>query len=146
MAIDGDEAHHHRSWAGRWVPRLYLLFAAALIPWDVHLALTLPERSVAHHYDAAWVGFDLILIVVLARIGWLAFRRDPHVVLTAAAGATLLCVDAWFDVLTAAPGDDRAQAVVLAVLVELPGAFLCGLLAHRGLHALVARARSAPRG
>jgi hypothetical protein len=115
------------------------MVATALIPWDFYLALTLPRRSVAHHYDAAWVGFDLILILVLARIGWLAARRDPHVVLTAAAGATLLLVDAWFDVVTSAPGAQRTQAILFALVLELPGAFLCGLLAHRGLHAVVER-------
>ena len=148
MAIDSRDAStpNHRAWAGRWVPRLYLTVAALLIPWDFYLALTLPRRSVAHHYDAAWVGFDLLLIVALARIGWLALRRDPHVMLTAAAGATLLCVDAWFDVVTSAPGDERVQALLLAAFLELPGAYLCGLLAHRGLHAVVERGGIRGRG
>ena len=129
----------HRSWAGRWVPRLYLGVAALLIPWDVYLAVTLPTHSVAHHYRLAWAGFDLLLIMVLARIGWLAARRNPHVVLTAAAGATMLCIDAWFDVLTAAPGAEHTQAVLMALFLELPGAYLCGTLARRGLAAMVAR-------
>lgn len=134
-----DRILTHRSWAGRWVPRLYLAVAAALIPWDIYLAATLPSHSVATHYRFAWTGFDLLLIIVLARIGWLAAKRNPNVVLTAATGATMLCIDAWFDVLTATPGAEHTQAVLMAIFLELPGAFLCGQLARRALAAMVAR-------
>ena len=135
----------HRTWAGRWVPRLYLAVATLLIPWDVYLASSLPLHSVAYHYRGAWVGFDLFLILVLARTGWLAAKRDPHVVLTATACATMLIIDAWFDVLTAHPGADRTTAILMALILELPGAFLCGLLARRGLAAMVARIVVPPR-
>jgi hypothetical protein len=131
-----------RTWAGRWVPRLYLGVAAALIPWTVYLGLTLPQHERIAHYRGVWVGFDIVLIVVLARIGWFAARRDPRVVLTATAGATLLVADAWFDVMTAATPVGRTGAALDAVLLELPGAALCAVLARRGLAALVARARS----
>jgi len=126
--------------AGWWVPRLYICFAAALLPWSGYLAVSLPQRSISEHYRGTWVGFDLALIVVLARIGWLAHRRNPHVVLTAAGGSTLLMTDAWFDVTTAAPGAAHTQAVLAAVLLELPAAVLSGLLARRGLRVLAARA------
>jgi hypothetical protein len=66
------------------------------------------------------------------------------VVLTATAGATLLAVDAWFDVTTAAPGSAHVQAILSAVFLELPAAVLCGLLARRGLHVLVSRAAAPP--
>lgn len=129
-----------RAWAGRWVPRLYVGVATALIPWTAYLALTLPLHQVISHYRAVWVGYDIVLIVVLARIGWFASRRDPRFVLTATAGATLLVADAWFDVMTAATPAGRFGAILEAVLLELPGAVLCALLARRGLAALVARA------
>lgn len=129
-----------RAWAGRWVPRLYLGVATALIPWTVYLALTLPLHQVISHYRGVWVGYDIVLIVVLGRIGWFASRRDPRVVLTGTAGATLLVADAWFDVMTAATSVGRLGAILDAVLLELPGAVLCALLARRGLAELVARA------
>jgi hypothetical protein len=129
-------------WAGRWVPRLYLGVAAALIPWTIYLGLTLPQHEAVSHYRAVWVGFDIVLIVVLARIGWFAARRDPRLVLTATAGATLLVADAWFDVMTAATPGARTGAAIDAVLLELPGAVLCALLARRALTALIARAGS----
>lgn len=131
-----------RAWAGRWVPRLYLGVAAALIPWTVYLAVTLPEHQVTAHYRGVWVGYDVVLVIVLARIGWFAARRDPRVVLTATAGATLLVADAWFDVMTSATPSGRLAAILDAVILELPGALLCAVLARRGLAALVERARS----
>ncbi|MCA1982052.1 hypothetical protein [Nocardioides nematodiphilus] len=134
-----------RAWAGRWVPLAYLGVAVALIPWTLYLAVTLPVHATATHYRLAWVGFDVILIVVLARIGWFAWRRDPRVVLTAAAGATLLAADAWFDVTTAVSAQARTGAIVAAVLLELPGALLCMALARRGLATLMARASASPR-
>jgi hypothetical protein len=124
------------------VPRLYLGVAAALVPWTVYLGLTLPEHVAVSHHRTVWVGFDILLIVVLARIGWLAARRDPRVVLPATAGATLLVADAWFDVMTAPTAAERTGALVEALLLELPGAVLCALLARRALAALIARARS----
>jgi len=61
-------------------------------------------------------------------------------VLTAAAGATLLVTDAWFDVTTAASGAARTQALLSAILLELPAAVLCASLARWGLQVLIARA------
>lgn len=137
---DADKAIGWPRALSRWVPRLYLGFAAALLPWAGYLAVSLPQRSISEHYRATWVGFDLALIVVLARIGWLAYRRNPHVVLTATTGATMLVADAWFDITTAAPGAAHLQAVLSAAFLELPCAALCTLLARRGLDALAARA------
>ncbi len=123
--------------AGGWLAKLYLSFAAALLPWSGYLAMSLPQRSVSPHYATTWVGFDLLLMAVLARIGWLAHRRNPRVVLAAAVGATLLVADAWFDITTAASGPARTRAILSAVLLELPTAGLSVLLARRALAALI---------
>ena len=52
------------------------------------------------HYDAAWAGFDVMLLVALASAGYFALRRSRYLVTGAAA---LLVVDAWFDVVTSLP-------------------------------------------
>ncbi len=119
------------------LPWTYLGMAAVLIPWDIYLAISLPRRSISAHYRLTWVGFDVLLILVMARIGWCAHRRTPNVVLTFVVGSTLLVTDAWFDVTTAATGIDRTKAVVSAVVLELPIAALCAGLARRGLRSLV---------
>jgi hypothetical protein len=49
--------------------------------------------------------------------------------LPAAITATLLVIDAWFDVTTSAPGSAATEAIAMAVFPELPMAGLCVLLA-----------------
>jgi hypothetical protein len=49
--------------------------------------------------------------------------------LPAAAGGTLLLIDAWFDVCTSAPGADHAMALAEAALVEIPLAIAAWWLA-----------------
>jgi hypothetical protein len=102
-----------------WV---YAAAALALMPWIVYLAITLPKRDLDTHYRAAWVGFDILLVFAITRTAYLAFRMDPRVQLPATATATLLIVDAWFDITTAGGRGATAEAVVLAVLFEIPAA------------------------
>lgn len=114
----------------RWVGPLYLLLAAGLVPWIVFLAMTLPRRAEAEHYRIAWVGFDIGMLGVLGAFGFLALRRSRWTQPLATCAATLLIVDAWFDVVTAAGRADLLMAVGLAGVFELPLAMLCVWLAH----------------
>ena len=110
---------------------LYLLAAAVLLPWIAYLAVSLPRRSLDVHYRAAWVGFDLLLVVALARTAYMAFKVDARIQLTATAAATLLMVDAWFDVTTSHGRASVLEALVLAALVEIPVALYCLFVARR---------------
>lgn len=112
----------------RWAGPLFVLFAMIMVPWTVYIGETLPARQSSPHYDVAWAGFDVILLVALAATGLTALRRSRYLSLAATASAVLLVVDAWFDVMTT-PGAQVAESIVLAVLVELPLAVLCGWLA-----------------
>lgn len=103
-----------------WVGPVFLGLGALLVPWMVVLAVTLPGHEVAAHYRATWVGFDCMLAVALALTGWFAARRSTWIEVSASVAATLLVVDAWFDVLTAGTRWDRIGAVAEALLVELP--------------------------
>lgn len=109
----------------RWVGPLFLVLAALTVPWLIYLGATLPHRVLARHYDLAWVGFDVFLALALLRTGWLAARGRDHVELPAVATATLLIVDAWFDVLTSPSREAALFALASAVFVELPLAALC---------------------
>ena len=104
---------------------VFTALALCLVPWTAYLAIKLPERAVARHYDLAWTGFDIALVLLLGGTAWTAHHRSRYFTLTATATATMLVVDAWFDVVTSAPGAEQAIAVVLAVMVELPLALLC---------------------
>src|SRR5262249_40827963 len=63
-------------------------------------------------------------------------RRSPHAEVAAAITGTLLVCDAWFDILTSRASSDVMQAVILAVLVELPLAALCFWMALNMSHAV----------
>jgi len=51
--------------------------------------------------------------------------------------ATMLVVDAWFNVLNANTRADRFAAVAMAALVELPLAFVCWRIARREVAAVL---------
>jgi hypothetical protein len=121
----------------RWAGPLFALFSVILLPWIIYLAVSLPARQLSSNYDAAWAGFDIILLCGLMATAACALRRSRYLSSAATATATLLVVDAWFDVLTSPP-HQRLQSVLLGVLVELPLAALCGWLSYH-THQLAAR-------
>ena len=53
--------------------------------------------------------------------------------ITAASAATLLVVDAWFDIMTS-PRGQVLTAIVLAAFIELPLAAVCGWLSYHTEH------------
>ena len=130
----------------RWVAPLFGLAALVLLPWVVVLVATLPSAHRAAHWDVAWAGFDIALALLLLAVAGAAWRRSPWFEGAATATATLLFVDAWFDVLTSSTRDQFAVAIAEAVLVELPLAGLCLLLAREAERRLCLQLlnRSAP--
>jgi hypothetical protein len=69
----------------------------------------------------------------LITTGLLVRRGDRRRVLTAAATATLLLIDAWFDVTTASGGSALTESIAMAVLAEIPMAAICATIAWRTL-------------
>jgi hypothetical protein len=113
--------------------RFTVLVAAccvALIPWIAFLVATLPRHYVASHWRLAWVGYDVALLIALVLCAYRAWRRRPTFPTTAVVTATLLTVDAWFDVVTASGRTDRLLSLA-AALVELPLAALLAVAARR---------------
>jgi hypothetical protein len=132
----------------RWAGPAFGLFSLILLPWIAYLAYSLPSRQVSADYDVAWAGFDVVLLAALAGTGYFALRRSRYLATAAAAAATLLVVDAWFDVMTTLPGQ-RLEPVALAAGVELPLAAVCvwlslhtQQLAERRLVLLLRRGRT----
>ena len=113
----------------RWTGPLFAVFSVILLPWTIYLALSLPGRQVSGHFDAAWAGFDVMLLAVLASTGYFALRRSRYLATAATATAALLVVDAWFDVMTSPPSQ-LPESVLLAVAVELPLATVCAWLSY----------------
>lgn len=98
---------------------LALCAAIALVPWTVYLGLTLPQSYSAQHWQATWVGFDVLLLAFMLTTAVLGFIHHHLLTLFAFATGVLLLCDAWFDVLTAKRGDFLVS-VLTAVLGELP--------------------------
>jgi hypothetical protein len=115
--------------------RLLLIFlvasAAFLLPWTGYLAATLPESFDTGAWRPAWVGFDIAMAGCFAVAAWLTAQRRRGAAPLLAATATLLCCDAWFDVLLDWSGPDRWTSVAMAALVELPIAAGLAFLARR---------------
>ncbi|MGZ4380955.1 MAG: hypothetical protein ACXVZ2_01685 [Gaiellaceae bacterium] len=109
---------------------LFALAALVLVPWIVVLARALPSAHRAAHWDVAWAGFDVALATLLFTVALAAWRRSPWLEGAATAAATLLFVDAWFDILTSSTGAELTVASIEAGLVELPLALVCLLLAR----------------
>ncbi|ASW54488.1 hypothetical protein [Plantactinospora sp. KBS50] len=128
----------------RWVAPLFGALAALTVPWAGYLAATLPRHAVVAHYRAAWVGFDIGLVVALALTAVLAYRGHRRVAMAATATAVLLLVDAWFDVTTTPYGPDLLFSAALALVVELPLAGLCLWIAWHSDRVVQRRLRRPP--
>jgi hypothetical protein len=129
---DSNAIHEFR---GHEVSRLIagsiVVFVAGLAGWTIFLALTLPGSHQTRHWDAAWVGFDMGLIVALGVTAWAAWFRRQILVVAALVAATLLVCDAWFDVATSLGTGDQALTLVTALLAELPLAAVLFWIARR---------------
>jgi hypothetical protein len=119
-----QERAHGRAVPG-WAPTLLVICTIALVPWTILLLFELPDKQVAHHWNLAWAGFDVGIGVALAVTAVTILKRSVWTPVAAAATATLLVVDAWFDVVTASSTRDRWIAFGMAVLCELPLAAIC---------------------
>ena len=130
-ATAAEAASEPRPWhPPRWVVPLFGLAALLLVPWVILLVAALPSAHRAAHWDIAWAGFDVGLALLLLTVAVVAWRRSPWLEGAATATATLLFVDAWFDILTASTGTELVVAVTEAAFVELPLAVLCLRLAR----------------
>jgi hypothetical protein len=111
--------------------------AVLLVPWVLYLAFSLPRVHRVRDWDVLWVGFDGIEVLLLAGTFWLNRQRRIIGLLTSfATGVVLLC-DAWFDVLTSAPGE-LWQSVLAAALLEIPLALVLMSGAFRALRVVSA--------
>jgi hypothetical protein len=117
--------------------RRRLLIAACLVGvlvlavWIGVLEVKLPRLYRAGGWRAAWVGYDIGLLLVFAATAWAAWRRRQMLIACLMVLATLLCCDAWFD--TTLDWGTRGFTVSLlsALLVELPLAAVALIGARR---------------
>jgi hypothetical protein len=117
------------------VPRaltlIYIIAGVLLVTWRFMLSVTLPVRHLSRHWDLAWVGFDLGMLLAIALTVYFAQKRSWRVSLSAMSLFTFLVIDGWFDILTSKPGQQMNSAIWSAVLIEFPLAIISLRLAYR---------------
>jgi hypothetical protein len=103
----------------------------ALAAWIGILATTLPRYYTSGGWRGAWVGFDIAELAAFAATGWAAYKRRQVLIICLIVLATLLCCDAWFDVLLDARTKGFIWSLLSALLIELPLAAIAVLGARR---------------
>ena len=97
-----------------------IVCCVVLAAWIGVLAVTLPRYYRSGGWRGAWVGFDVLLLVTFAITGWAAWRRRQVLIVCLIVLATLLCCDAWFDVLLDARTKGFEVSLLSALIIELP--------------------------
>lgn len=117
-----------------------ILCCTVLVGWIIVLIFTLHRTYVSTHWRLAWVGFDIVLLAAFAATGWAFWRGRQIVIACLIVTGTLLCCDAWFDVILDLRTADMWTSIASALVIELPVAFLMFTVARRliRLSALVA--------
>jgi hypothetical protein len=126
---------------GRKIGLLFSIIACTvLVGWIIVLVLTLNRDYTATHWRLAWVGFDIVLLAAFAATGWAFWRGRQIVIACLLVTATLLCCDAWFDVILDLGSSGVWVSIASAVIVEIPLALVMFNAARRliRLSALVA--------
>ena len=130
-----DEPHVLRDNRARWRRRVALLLSmgscVVLAAWIAVLMLTLPKHYTAGHWRGAWVGFDFALLGAFAATAWAAWRERQALIILLTVTGTLLCCDAWFDVILDLGTRNIWESVASAVFAELPLAFIMFTAARR---------------
>jgi hypothetical protein len=108
-----------------------IVCCVVLAAWVGVLAATLPRYYRTGGWRGAWVGFDLALLAAFAVTGWAAWRRRQLLIICLIVLATLLCCDAWFDVVLDARTPGFYLSLASALVIELPLAGLAIASARR---------------
>ena len=126
---------HHRpvDRRSRVLTRVFTICGVLLVPWIGVLVEQLHGHAGQRSFDSSWVGLDVLEAVCLLSVAQLLRRRHRATSPAAAATAAILCMDAWFDTMSAAPQLPYAEALAMACFVELP---LAALLAWTAWHSL----------
>ncbi|MGA5816295.1 hypothetical protein ACPC54_00315 [Kitasatospora sp. NPDC094028] len=107
--------------------------AAVLFGWILVLGSTTRGQAEVRNWSIVWIGLDVLQVTGLIATGLLLARRSRLAALAAAASATLLFLDAWFDVMTAEGGGAWYLALAMAFLVELPASLALAALSRSAL-------------
>lgn len=108
-----------------------VISCVVLAAWIGVIAVTLPRYYRSGGWRGAWVGFDIGLLAAFAAAALAAWRRRQILIICLVVLATLLCCDAWFDVVLDARTSGFELSLVAALVIELPLAAFAILGARR---------------
>ncbi len=97
-----------------------IVAVASLIPWTAYLAVQLPGHFRAANWSLTWVGFDTVLMAILASAAWAAWFERQVLAPLAVIAATLLLCDAWFDINTSFGTNGEPFTIATAMLGNIP--------------------------
>jgi hypothetical protein len=117
----------------RLLARLFAVCGVLLVPWVWVLIEQLHGQAGKRSFDSSWVGLDILEAACLLTVARLLSRRHRATSPVAAATAAILCMDAWFDTMSAAPQLPYAEALAMAWFAEVP---LAALLAWTACYTL----------
>ena len=125
--------------SGTFLPHGLLIFFAVaaffLVPWSVLLWQSLPLNHLDRHWNLAWTGFDISMVLSLGVSALLGLRKSGWVIIPASIAGTLLLMDAWFDCLTAKQGWESGVSLFSAMFIEVPISLMAFWLAYQaGAH------------
>ena len=125
----------------RRVAVLLLAAGVGLVGWTIYLSDALPERQTAQHWDIAWIGLDVFMIIAIGATAWGAWKQRQIIIPASLAAAVLLIVDAWLDTMTASAGRDATVAYLMAALLEIPAAIFFAYIARHAFRVSIAPVR-----
>jgi len=110
--------YQSKRWIESHIATSLVLFFTALgiFIWLIYLSFTLPDSYRANHWNVAWVGFDVAMVVSLLITSWAIWKRRQLAIPGAMVTGTFLVIDSWFDVVTSDPGWDFKLSLLLAAL------------------------------
>lgn len=117
----------------RSLARLFAVCGVLLVPWSGLLVEQLHGYATKRSFDSSWVGLEVLEAVCLLTVARLLSRRHRATSPVAAATAAILCMDAWFDTMSAAPQLPYVESLAMACFAELPLAALLAWTAWRAL-------------
>ena len=115
-----------------------------LVPWIGLLIYQLHGQAGKRSFESSWIGLDILEAVCLLTVALLLSRRHRATSPVAAAAAAILCMDAWFDTMSAAPKLPYAESLAMACFAELPLAALLIWTAWRALEWAAPRPSAPP--
>jgi hypothetical protein len=104
----------------RLLARLFAVCGVLLVPWIGVLIEQLHGQAGKRSFGSSWVWLDVLEAVNLLIVSRLLSRRHRATSPIAAATAAILCMDAWFDTMSAAPKLPNVESLAMACFADLP--------------------------